>query len=264
MRGGIAHVQIHLQNDLIGLAPNHAAVFGHCLCDACPFDIRIMTSKVPVVGRVEAYDDHWRLGNLSDNCTLIVSDQDSPADLVVVRPGRVRAVIEFELAEIATDVDRQPLLAVSGPRPVRSWESLACPQWTNGNGMRPMVTSTVYFAVLLALCEPRLRYGHNVPLPTSSEVARRLARLDMPVTPRAVDAQIDYLVTKLRVGRSDVPTYKRGHWKKEAVVAAATAGGMVTPGSYDSRWSRGPVDSLRPDVVSQRVGGRSVRGARVR
>ncbi|WP_328653310.1 hypothetical protein OG598_05365 [Micromonospora sp. NBC_00330] len=219
-----------------------------------------MNSKVPVVGRVEAYDDHWRLGNLSDNCTLIVSDRGSPADLVVVRPGQVRAVIEFELADIATDADRGPLFAVSGPRPVRSWESLACPHWTTD--MRPMVTSTVYFAVLLALCEPRLRYGHNVPLPTSSEVARRLTRLDMPLTPRAVDAQVDYLVTKLRVGRGDVPTYKRGQgWKKEAIVAAATAGGMVTPGSYDSRWSRGSVDPVQPDLVSQRVGGRPVQAA---
>ncbi|MGC5361348.1 FHA domain-containing protein [Streptomyces sp. DT24] len=84
-------------------------------------------------------------------------------------------------------------------------------------------TSTRYFAVPAALCEPRLRGAPHAPLPTVDQVVERLR----PVWPAANRAtvrwSVDHLAVKLRLrpGRSPDGRARRLNGKKESLVSLA-------------------------------------------
>jgi len=82
----------------------------------------------------------------------------------------------------------------------------------------PLDESARYFQVLVALCEPRLRGGSTVALPTLAEVGARLS-----LTRAAVGYHVGYLCDeKLRIReRAGVPAERRMEWKREALVSMA-------------------------------------------
>ena len=81
-----------------------------------------------------------------------------------------------------------------------------------------------YFLILVALCEPRLRDGASVALPTAGEIVERL-RGRLELTRAAVNHHIDYLaIEKLRV---KAPEPGRLDSKREALVAIALRYGIV-------------------------------------
>ncbi|MBC3842427.1 hypothetical protein GXW82_26210 [Streptacidiphilus sp. 4-A2] len=77
-----------------------------------------------------------------------------------------------------------------------------------------------YFAVLAELCAPVLLDGPDVPPPTSAEIAARLR-----LSPRAVDAHIDYLVEKFAIPD---PEIRSAGWKRRALIAHVRAKDSIT------------------------------------
>ena len=212
--------------------------FGACGCGACRFGLVVPVGPAgPVIGTVSARRDHWRLDNLG-RPALIVVDLEHPRSLITVPGGRVGAVVPFELAQIHDG--EQPLVTVFGPEPAAGGGvAPLCPavrEYPPTGGLDPGAT---YFAVLVALCEPRLRRlaraagpDNSTGLPTSPEIVRILAGRGIAITSRAVDAHIEYLVDKLGL-RPAGPTAAAGRarrgWRKEAVAAAALRRRLVRP-----------------------------------
>jgi len=219
------------------LLPGQRLVFGACRCGTCRFDLVVPAGPAgPVIGRISAHPDHWRLDNLGV-VPLAVVDLEQSQSTITVPVGRAGAVVPFELSQVHDG--RQPLAIVFGPEPVPPDPFAACPAVSGPDPPGPLDPAATYFAVLVALCEPRLRTpaGTAPPegsgsLPTSPEIARTLARRGILVTPRAVDAHIEYLVEKLGV-RDAAPATAAGRarrgWRKEAVVRAALREQLVRP-----------------------------------
>ena len=149
----------------------------------------------------------WWIANLSDRDLLFVADVDRPADPIAIRPG---GRLPFGLDMAVVTPQRQagavsvtvfaPLVEPARP-PVRRCPAIApprCPELDPG---------ARYFAVLAELCVADV----DALVPTSADIA---ARLDL--TPRAVDAHIDYLVKKLRL---PPPAMRRTGWKRTALIA---------------------------------------------
>jgi hypothetical protein len=80
-----------------------------------------------------------------------------------------------------------------------------------------------YFAVLTALCEPRLRGAPHAPLPAVEQLVDRLRPVWPTVTRSAVYWNIDYLAVKLRLrpGPDEAEPGLRVHGKKESLVSLA-------------------------------------------
>jgi hypothetical protein len=119
----------------------------------------------------------------------------------------------------------------------------------------------------VSLCEPLLRAPSGAALPTSAEIARDLRRRGIPVTARAVDWHIEYLVDKLGL-RPDRPGRARRSWRKEALAAAALrlalvgtehlgVGAARQPGAGPAAGTGGPVS---PHLWPARWPGDTVRG----
>lgn len=219
--------------------------FGACRCGACDLDLVVPAGAAgPPLGQVSANSDHWRLDNLG-TAPLTVVDLEQPQSQITVVSGRVAAVVPFELAQIHDG--ELTLATVFGPEPVvQARVAAPCPAVQAAQVADRLDPEATYFAVLVALCEQRLHpayglslVGDHAPLPTSPEIARALARRGVSITPRAVDAHIEYLIDKLRI-QSSAPAgrAKRG-WRKEALAAAALRRRLVRldhlPAGLDQR-----------------------------
>lgn len=212
------------------LHPGESVLFAACGCGGCRYDLVVpVPAGVAIgVGRITAGTDHWRLDNPGP-APLVVEDLEQPPDLITAPAGRAGVVVPFELARVGTG--QQPLVTVFGPepadgaapvRPCRSATGLAGP----GRRLDPQA---IYFAVLVTLCEPRLRQSADASLPTSAEIAQRLARRGITVSPRAVDWHIEYLADKLGLRPAGLEPRPRRGWRKEAVAAAALRRLLVRP-----------------------------------
>jgi hypothetical protein len=82
----------------------------------------------------------------------------------------------------------------------------------------PLDPDSTYFAVLQALCQPRMNGSSTRPLPTSQEIASGLGCRRMRLTPRAVDAHIEYVGDKLGLGRGI---------RRDVLVATAIRRGLL-------------------------------------
>ncbi|MFD8022022.1 serine/threonine protein kinase, partial [Streptomyces lavendulae] len=93
--------------------------------------------------------------------------------------------------------------------------------------------TAIYFLVLVALCEPRLRDESPVAVPTTPEIVDRLAGLPgcAQLTARAVSSHIDYLADeKTRISAPAETGPGRGprrNGKREALVGLALRFGLV-------------------------------------
>jgi hypothetical protein len=206
-----------------------AAVFGTCGCARCGHDL-IVAPIAPgqAAGRITAFSDHWRLDNLSRTNVLYVKDMERKGDQISVPPGRGAVMVSFELAQVFAGQARPALLmTVFGPEPDTKWEPAnPCPM-VPSEPSEPLDRGTIYFAVLVALCQNRLRGDADAPLPTSSAIAATLTRQGRHTTARAVDANIEYLLGRLGLRRGNHHLPRRS-WRKEALATAAIQRGIVT------------------------------------
>lgn len=217
------------------LAAGERLRFGACRCGGCDFELLVPAgASGPVLGQVTAHPDHWRLDNLGA-APLTVVDLELSENQLTVASGRAGAVVPFELSQIH---DGELLLAtVFGPEPAVAHRGDApCPAVGMVHIPGDLDPAATYFAVLVALCESRLRPpsgaarpSDHPTLPTSPEIARALARRGVAISPRAVDAHIEYLIEKLGLQSAEPAGRAKRGWRKEALAAAALRRRLVRP-----------------------------------
>ncbi len=192
--------------DQIQLRDGDSATFGECRCGRCALDLTL--DKGPwFAARITAANGHGLLTNLTPNRVLVVKNMENSYEYFTVEPGRHLAPVPFELSRIGAAADlADAAVTVFGAEPWRTAARVRpCPA---APSQRPdLDPRATYYTVLQALCEPRLRESVDAPLPTSEEIAGALG-----LTPRAVDAHIEYLSGKLGLPRGG---------GREVLVAAA-------------------------------------------
>jgi hypothetical protein len=178
-------------------------------------------------GTLTAAASHWTLSNLSGSQTYVVENPEGAGEHIKVAPGRVDAPVPFEFSRLVLPA-RDALLGIEvwAPRHVyrsREHADAAAPAGRTTAPAFPLDRSKRYFLVLAALCEPRLRDAPHAPLPTTGEVAARLAARWPAVTVSAVQWNIDYLAVKMRLKQAPecAMSAPRLNGKKESLVALA-------------------------------------------
>ncbi|SDK75048.1 FHA domain-containing protein [Streptomyces indicus] len=175
-------------------------------------------------GEIAAQGAFWILSNLSRSQTYVVENPEGAGEHIKVAPGRLDAPVPFEFSRVVLPAAGDLLaFEVWAPR----HEHL--PRHTDGLGGTETVpafsldVTKRYFAVLAALCEPRLRGAPHAPVPTVEQVARRLAPRWPAASRATVQWNIDYLAVKLRLKASADAAEggPRLHGKKEALVSLA-------------------------------------------
>lgn len=174
-------------------------------------------------GEITAYGAFWILSNISARQTYVVENPEGAGEHVKVAPGRLDAPIPFEFSRIV-------LPAAGDLLPIEVWaprhDYLRSPGGLDGATTAPAFSvdrTKRYFAVLAALCEPRLRGAPHAPLPTVDQVVDRL-RPGWPAASRTgVQWNIDYLAVKLRLkpGPDTADSGPRLNGKKESLVSLA-------------------------------------------
>jgi len=211
------------------LAVGQSTTFSTCLCGGCPYDLLIPTCRKPhAAGRIIAYHDHWRIDNLSRTAMLVVEDMENPCHLITVPASRLATTVSFELARVTNY--GTPLVNIFGPEPAHAADCIApCPAHTSASGTWEIDRRAAYFAVLLALCEPRLRGDQYSLLPTSADIAISLKRRGIDLSSAAVDTQIEYLVQRLSIRPSERAARRGPTWRKLALAQFAIRHGLVLP-----------------------------------
>jgi len=182
--------------------------FGTCACGACSWDLAI-AAEPDFRGSVSADGGVWWVANLSDREPLFVADVDRPAEVTAVRPGeRLPFGLDMALVSPAAEPGALALTVFAAvAEPPRSLLP-RCPAIRPG---APRLDPDArYFAVLVELC---------AGAPTSAAIAARLG-----MSPRAVDAHVDYLAQKLDLPE---PPIRRPGWKRTALIAHARTRGVL-------------------------------------
>jgi hypothetical protein len=204
------------------LAPGERLVFGRSTRHAN--DLIVPHDGVSRrAGVISAQGAFWTLSNLSGGQTYVVENPEGAGDHIKVGPGRLDAPVPFEFSRIV-------LPAAGDLLPIEVWaprhDYLRGEEYGDGDTTTPAFSvdrTKRYFAVLAALCEPRLRGEPHAPLPTVEQVVERL-RPNWPAASRtSVQWNIDYLAVKLRLkpGPETADTGPRLNGKKESLVSLA-------------------------------------------
>ncbi|MFD5626150.1 MULTISPECIES: FHA domain-containing protein [unclassified Streptomyces] len=174
-------------------------------------------------GEITAQGAFWTLSNLSAHQTYVVENPEGAGEHIKVGPGRLDAPVPFEFSRIV-------LPAAGDLLPIEVWaprhDYLRASGGLDGATTAPAFSvdrTKRYFAVLAALCEPRLRGEPHAPIPTVDQVVERL-RPHWPSASRAnVQWNIDYLAVKLRLkpGPDTADSGPRLNGKKESLVSLA-------------------------------------------
>ncbi|WP_189934287.1 FHA domain-containing protein [Streptomyces aurantiogriseus] len=178
-----------------------------------------------VAGEITAHRAFWILSNHSAHQTYVVENPEGAGEHVKVAPGRQDAPIPFEFSRVVLPAAGD-LLSFDVWAPCHGFRARAAGPGAPGAATAPAFAldrTKRYFAVLAALCEPRLRRAPHAPLPTVDEVVERL-RPSWPAASRsAVSWNIDYLAVKLRLRPGpDTPVPgQRLNGKKESLVSLA-------------------------------------------
>ncbi|MGX1271897.1 FHA domain-containing protein [Streptomyces phaeoluteigriseus] len=206
----------------VRLAPGERLTFGR---SAAGNDLRIPHDGVSRrAGEITAQGAYWILSNLSGRHTYVVENPEGAGEHIKVGPGRLDAPVPFEFSRIVLPAAGDLLsIEVWAPRhDYRRPDGLVPDGETTAPAFSVDRTKR-YFAVLAALCEPRLRGEPHAPLPTVDQVVDRL-RPTWPAASRAtVQWNIDYLAVKLRLkpGPDTADTGPRLNGKKESLVSLA-------------------------------------------
>jgi hypothetical protein len=177
-----------------------------------------------VAGEITAQGNFWLLSNLSEHQTYVVENPEGAGEHIKVAPGRIEAPVPFEFSRVVLPAAGDLLpFDVWAPRHVFGSVArhgltgpLTAPAFTLDRAKR-------YFAVLTALCEPRLRGAPHAPLPVVEELVERLRPVWPAVSRSAVYWNIDYLAVKLRLrpGPDAAEPGRRLNGKKESLVSLA-------------------------------------------
>ncbi|MEU6145410.1 FHA domain-containing protein [Streptomyces sp. NPDC047081] len=206
------------------LAPGERLTFGRSAPDV---DLAIAHDGVSRrAGEITAQGAFWILSNLSREQTYVVENPEGAGEHIKVGPGRIDAPIPFEFSRIVLPAAGD-LLAIEVWAPRHDYLH-PDPGADNAVGGTTAPAFSVdrtkrYFAVLAALCEPRLRGEPHAPLPTVDQVVDRL-RPNWPAASRtSVQWNIDYLAVKLRLkpGPEEADQGPRLNGKKESLVSLA-------------------------------------------
>ncbi|GAA3067613.1 FHA domain-containing protein [Streptomyces roseofulvus] len=208
-------------NEHLKIAPGERIVFGR---QAPPDNLVLAHEGVSrFAGEIAAQGVFWTLSNHSVEQTYVVENPEGAGEHVKVAPGRLDAPVPFEFSRVVLPAAGD-LLSFDVWAPRHAYGG-----WRGAPGAAvtapafSLDRSTRYFAVLAALCEPRLRVAPHAPLPTIDQVVERL-RPTWPAAGRSSVAwNIDYLAVKLRLrpGPDAVPEGRRAHGKKESLVSLA-------------------------------------------
>ncbi|MEU0441530.1 FHA domain-containing protein [Streptomyces sp. NPDC006186] len=204
----------------IRLAPGEGISFGRSACN----DVTIVHEGVSRrAGEIRAQGAYWILSNLCAHQTYVVENPEGAGEHIKVGPGRLEAPVPFEFSRIVLPAAGD-LLAVEVWAPRHDY--LPGGQGLDGETTAPAFSldrGKRYFAVLAALCEPRLRGEPHAPLPTVDQVVERLAPVWPAASRTAVQWNIDYLAVKLRLkpGPDAAEGGPRLNGKKESLVSLA-------------------------------------------
>ncbi|MFJ3495762.1 FHA domain-containing protein [Streptomyces sp. NPDC086091] len=215
----------------IRLAPGDRLSFGRSAADN---DLRIPHDGVSRrAGEITAQGAFWILSNLSAHHTYVVENPEGAGEHIKVGPGRLDAPVPFEFSRIVLPAAGD-LLTVEVWAPRHDYRRPGAADGTDGDGFALLDGATTapafsvdrtkrYFAVLAALCEPRLRGAPHAPLPTVDQVVDRLRPAWPAASRTSVQWNIDYLAVKLRLkpGPETADTGPRLNGKKESLVSLA-------------------------------------------
>lgn len=221
---------------IIRLNPGESASIGSCRCGSCNFELDLAFLE-HVVAIVAVHADHWRLHN-QGSAALIVENDAQLCEYMTLEPDGHRP-IPYDITRLRDAHTNDQIAIITGA-------FTAVPQEISEECARDvpavpdrLARDTKHFAVLAALCGPRLVRGPGAPLPSSTEIAALIHRDGREVTPRAVDSQIDYLLEKLDMlhnsqsqGQSQ-PGGGRG-WKRELLATEAVRRGIVTQADVET------------------------------
>jgi hypothetical protein len=217
---------------LMHLRPGDSVTFGRG-APGCPVDVELPYDGVSRrAGHICAVGDYWTLSNLSQHTTYLVENLEGAGEHIKVSPRRLGAPVAFELSRLLLPVtDGTYEIKVFAPQhayadegqPLDVGEPTVAPFSLNHEAK--------YFRVLVALCEPRLREGGSVAVPSARQVCGRLASAEgyEQLTTAAVHYHVEYLATaKFRLkGPVAVEGAERMLWRRDAVVATALRFNLV-------------------------------------
>ncbi|MEV1007601.1 FHA domain-containing protein [Streptomyces sp. NPDC049881] len=177
-----------------------------------------------VAGQITAHQNFWLLSNLSEDQTYVVENPEGAGEHVKVTPGRLEAPVPFEFSRVVLPAAGD-LLTFDVWAPRHAFGSVA------RDGLAGALTAPAftldrtkrYFAVLAALCAPRLRGEPHAPPPTVDELVESLRPAWPAVSRSAVYWNIDYLALKLRLkpGPDTAEPGQRVNGRKESLVSLA-------------------------------------------
>ncbi|GKQ40888.1 FHA domain-containing protein [Streptomyces sp. A012304] len=205
------------------LGPGERLAFGRA---ATGNDLVIAHAGVSrVAGEITAHRAYWILSNHSAHQTYVVENPEGAGEHIKIAPGRQDAPIPFEFSRVVLPAAGD-LLSFDVWAPCHGFRARALGPGVPGATTAPAFAldrTKRYFAVLTALCEPRLRHAPHAPLPTVDDVVERLRPTWPGASRSAVNWNIDYLALKLRLrpGPETPEPGRRLNGKKESLVSLA-------------------------------------------
>ncbi|MEU9192955.1 serine/threonine protein kinase [Streptomyces hundungensis] len=218
------------------LGPGEVARFGRGSA-AAPVELRLDDEAISrLAGEIRVTDDHWQLSNLSRTQSYLVENPEGAGEYLRVPPRRAGAPIPFEFSRVVLPTRRNTSVSfqVFAPDHVYLDADGLGGQWGSRTVTAYSLDETaLYFLILVALCEPRLRDESPVAVPTTPQIVERLSAHPAcgRLTARAVSSHIDYLADeKMRIS---APTEAgprreaRRNGKREAIVGLVLRFGLV-------------------------------------
>ncbi|MFI9722644.1 serine/threonine protein kinase [Streptomyces sp. NPDC052396] len=202
-----------------------------------PVELRLVDAAISrLAGEIRVTEDHWQLSNHSTTQSYLVENPEGAGEYLRVPPRRAGAPIPFEFSRVVLPTRRDSTVAFQVFAPDHLYLD---PDGMGGHRGTRTVTAysldetAIYFLVLLALCEPRLRDESPLAVPTTPQIVERLRTHPAcgQLTARAVSSHIDYLAEeKMRISAPSEPGPVRGarrNGKREAIVGLALRFGLV-------------------------------------
>jgi hypothetical protein len=183
-----------------------------------------LPKAVPGIGAFEVSSNHLLLSNFTTSSTFVIENLEGGTELIKARPRRLGMVIPFEMSRILIPSGLDIVeLTVFSPPPVMLGPERAAS--VAESDMFKLDTASKYFAVLVTLCEPRLRGSSMAAVPSVQEVVERLRVTDQfkGANRSSINYHIDYLADQ-KLPVSHWAKYVDGgrmHSKREALVAFA-------------------------------------------
>ncbi|HWU09812.1 MAG TPA: serine/threonine protein kinase [Streptomyces sp.] len=218
------------------LGPGQVARFGRGSA-ATPVELRLDDEAISrLAGEIRVVDDHWQLSNHSAHQSYLVENPEGAGEYLRVPPRRAAAPIPFEFSRVVLPTRRNTTVSFQVFAPDHVYldpDDMGLQRGSRTVTAYSLDETSLYFLVLVALCEPRLRDVSPVAVPTTPQIVERLKGHPAcgQLRARAVSSHIDYLAEeKTRI--STPPEHEPGraarrNGKREALVGLALRFGLV-------------------------------------